>query len=287
MPTISVNGIDVNYIDVGTGDVLLMIHNLTSDLTGFDDNVPELSKHFRIIAPDVRGHGYTTHCEDYGNAKEFYTFDNIVEDMSQLLGALEVDKFFLFGQAYWGANIAMHLYQRFPRRVRGLVVASAYIISTDAGVPTYELLGDRGRDNFIRMHKLAREEGMMAVYQDRLKFGQFWSEKLRSDERILEKYADAHRRTSPTAFVTIPNISHERRAAIAKVIREDAVPFMLLLGADDSNNVQCIKELRKDVPNLHVVLLPECGHYPTAENPLDFNRTLTDFYAGAARYAPR
>lgn len=287
MPTLSANGIELNYIDEGSGDVLVLVHNLTSDITGFDDNIPELSKHFRVIAADNRGHGFTSRTDDYEEAKSFYTFDNIVEDLTQLLDHLKVDRFFLFGQAYWGANIAMHLYQRFPERVRGLIVASSYIISTDEGVPTYELLGEVGRNNFVRMHQLAREHGMMAVYDDRIKYGQFWSEKLRSDQRILAKYAEAHKRTSPAAFVTIPHISHERRAAIADLINTDKVPFMLLLGADDSNNEQCITEMRADVPDLHTVLLPESGHYPTAENPLDFNRTLMDFYAGAARYSGR
>ena len=181
----------------------------------------------------------------------------------------------------------MHFYQRHAPRVRGLIVASSYIISTEPGVPTYELLGDKGRDNFIRMHKLAREKGMMAVYDDRITYGQFWSEKLRSDKRILAKYAEAHKHTSPVAFVTIPHISHDRRAQIARLINEDKVPFMLLLGADDSNNDQCITEFRQDVPDVHIALIPEAGHYPTAENPLDFNRTLLDFYAGAACYGGR
>lgn len=287
MPRLAANGIELNYVDEGDGDVLLLIHNLTSDITGFDDNIPALKKHFRVIAADNRGHGLTTHCDDYESARSFYTFDNIVEDLAQLLAHLKIEKFFLFGQAYWGANIAMHLYQRFPDRVRGLIVASSYIISTDEGVPTYELLGETGRNNFVRMHKLAREQGMMAVYDDRLKYGQFWSEKLRSDTRVLAKYAEAHKRTSPTAFVTIPHISHARRAEIARLINAGGVPFMLLLGADDSNNEQCIAELRGDVPELHTVLVPEAGHYPTAENPHDFNRVLMDFYAGAARYGQR
>ena len=287
MPKLAANGIELNFVDEGNGDVLLLVHNLTSDITGFDDNIPELSKHFRVIAADNRGHGFTSRCEDEATAKSFYTFDNIVEDLTQLLKHLNVERFFLFGQAYWGANIAMHLYQRFPERVRGLIIASSYIISTDEGVPTYELLGEVGRNNFVRMHKLAREQGMMAVYEDRLKYGQFWSDKLRSDKRVLAKYAEAHKRTSATAFVTIPHISHQRRADVAKLINTDKVPFMLLLGADDSNNEQCITELRADVSDLHTVLVPEAGHYPTAENPLDFNRVLLDFYAGAARYYGR
>jgi len=287
MPKIALNGIDINYRDEGTGDVLVMVHNLTSNIAGLDDSIAELSKHFRVIAADNRGHGYTTHCEDPTAARDFYTFDNMVEDVSQLLAHLQVDRFFLFGQAYWGANIAFHLFERMPERVRALAVSSAYMISTDPGVPTYELLGDTGRKNFIRMHQLAREQGMMAVYDDRLKFGQFWSEKLRSSTRILEAFADQHRLTSPLAFVTIPHISHERRAKIGATVRASGAPVLLLLGADDTNNASFVQEMKRDVPDVHALELLDSGHYPTVENPHDFNRALLNFYAGAERFAKR
>lgn len=287
MPKISLNGIEINYYDEGQGeDVIVMVHNLTSDINGFEDNIPELARHYRVIAPDIRGHGYTTHCDDYDKAVDFYTFDNMVEDLTQLLDHLNVDKFFLFGQAYWGANIAMHVAQRHIKRVRGLVVASSQMVSTDPGVPAYMSLPPKAQENFVRMHKKAREEGMMAVYDDRLQFGQFWSEKLRSNERILARFAEAHRRTSPAAFVTIPHISHERRAAIAKTILDDKLPLMLITGAEDENPA-CIPDMRSDFPGLHISFIPDSGHYPTSENPLDFNRELLDFYAGAARYYQR
>lgn len=284
MPSLSVNGVELNYLDEGEGEVLLLVHNLTSDIRGFHQNVEKLSQRYRVIAADNRGHGFTTRCDDYDAAKHFYTFDNIVEDLTQLLDHLGVDRFHLFGQAYWGLNIALQLYRRHPDRVLGLAVASAYIISTEPGVPTYELLPEPGRSNFIRMHQLARERGMMAVYEDRLKFGQFWSEKLRGDPEILANFAQAHERTSPAAFVTIPHISHERRAETAHLIRERKPPMILLLGADDSNNGQFISEMRKDVPDIHILMIPESGHYPTIENPRDFNRALLSFYAGAAEH---
>lgn len=285
MPTMSVNGIDVHYRDEGSGeDVIVLIHNLTSDSTGFDEVIPKLSKYYRVIAPDLRGHGLTTHCEDYEAGVSFYTFDNMVEDLDQLLRRLGVSHCFLFGQAYWGANIVMHYHERFPENVRGLVIASSHIISSDEGVPNYMLLPPEGQKNFKRMHALAREEGMMAVYNDRLQYGQFWSERLRSDEELLKKYAEAHRRTSPVAFITIPHITHERRAHIAAGLRDRKTAMMLLVGVDDGNNKQCIPEMRKDIPDIHIVMIPDAGHYPASENPLDFTKALADFCAGVERF---
>jgi len=281
MPITALNGIDINYEEAGAGDPLVLIHNLTSNIRGFDRNIPALSRRFRTVAADLRGHGYTTHEDSEARAEAFYRFDDIVDDHITLLDRLGIDRFFLFGQAYWGANTALHLFDRMPERVRGIVVSSAYMISTDPGVKTYEMLGETGKQNFIRMHELARREGMLAVYDDRLKYGQFWSERLRGDAGILAEFKDAHRLTSPTAFVTIPHIGHERRAAIAAKLRARATPLMLLLGADDTNNDQMIAGMRQDCPDVHIVMIPESGHYPTIENPRDFNHALLNFYAGA------
>ena len=283
MPVIKLNCIDINYIDEGSGPPLLLIHNLTSNIAGFANNIPELAKRYRVIAPDLRGHGYTTHCESYDDAPVFYTFDNIVEDITQLLAALKIDKFLLFGQAYWGVSVACSLFNRFPERVRGMIVAATSMIPCDPGEKPYEKLGEEGKKNFLRMHEQARHEGMMAVYQDRIRSGQFWSEKVRGSPEILKEFAEAHRLTSPVAFVQIPFFSHQRRAEVSVKLEQLQLPLMLLLGEQDSHNAASIKKMREDYSQTQVVILPDCGHYPTIENPHDFNSALLNFYAGAER----
>jgi 3-oxoadipate enol-lactonase len=286
MPLAALNGIEINYRDEGQGDDLVLVHNLTSNITGFDRNFPELSRHYRTVAADLRGHGLTTHEEDEAAAAGFYTFDNMVDDQLALLDKLGIDRFYLFGQAFWGANVALHLFDRVPDRVKGLVISSTYMIINDENEKPYDALGEKGRQNFLRMHEQACNEGMMSVYQDRLTSGQFWGPKVLSSPDILESFAEAHRLTSPTAFVTIPKLSRERRAGIAAKLAERGLPLMLLLGEDETTHERklFIDEMRADYPDTHVMLLPGAGHYPTIENPADFNRALLDFYAGVALY---
>jgi len=102
MPDVRLNGIDIHYREEGEGDALLLIHNLTSNIDGFDANLPELSKYYRVIAMDVRGHGRTTHEEDPEKAQAFYHFDRMAEDQMALLDHLGIGKFWVFGQSYWG-----------------------------------------------------------------------------------------------------------------------------------------------------------------------------------------
>jgi pimeloyl-ACP methyl ester carboxylesterase len=282
MPSIHVNGIDLHYLDQGQGEPLLLIHNLTSNAAGFLHNLPVLAHRYRVIAPDLRGHGHTTHCEDERLAPAFYTFDHLVEDMTRLLDTLGIDRFSLFGQAFWGVSTALSLYRRMPQRVRAIALSATCMIPSHPGEKPYEKLGEAGKRNFLRMHDLARTRGMMAVYEDRLQSGQFWSEKVRGSPEILREFADAHRLTSPTAFVQIPHFSYERHAEVVRTLREQRTPVMLLLGAQDSHNAHSLAVMRQDYPQTHVVILPECGHYPSIENPQDFNQALLNFYAGAA-----
>ena len=286
MPLVPLNGIEINYRDEGRGDDLVLVHNLTSNITGFDRNFPELSRHYRTVAADLRGHGLTTHEEDEAAAAGFYTFDNMVDDQLALLDKLGIDRFYLFGQAFWGANVALHLFDRVPDRVKGLVISSTYMIINDAHEKAYDALGEEAQQNFLRMHEQARNEGMMSVYQDRLTSGQFWGPKVLGSPDILQAFAAAHRLTSPTAFVTIPQLSRERRVGIAAKLADRGLPLMLLLGEDETAHERklFIDEMRADYPDTHVLLLPGAGHYPTIENPADFNRALLDFYAGVALY---
>jgi len=282
--TIPLNGIDINYLDEGEGEVLLMVHNLTSNIRDLALSIPELSRHYRVIAADVRGHGLTTHEDDLDAAKAFYTFDNMVEDSLALLDHLGIGRFHLFGQAYWGANIAFNLFRRVPGRVRALAVSSSYMISTDPGVPPYSQLSEQAQKNFIRMHELARAEGMDAVFETRKSNRQFWGPRIFDDPEIMQAFAEAHHLTSAAAFVTIPYLSHERRAEIAGLLNERSTCLMMLLGVDDSNNERTIREMRQDYADTHVVLLPESSHYPTIENPGDFNQALLNFLAGAEKF---
>lgn len=278
MPQLKVNGIDLHYLDEGTGEPLLLIHNLTSNAAGFAHNLPVLAQRYRVIAPDLRGHGLTTHCEDEALAPDFYTFDRIVDDIEQLLSHLGVGRFRLFGQAFWGVSTALSLFDRDPERVLGIVVAATGMIPCDPGEKPYEKLGEVGKRNFLRMHELARQHGMMAVYEDRKSSGQFWSRTVLESPSILAEFAEAHRLTSPTAFVQIPPFSHRRREEVSRALEASQVPLLLLLGEQDSHNAASIRSMRADYSRTQVVILPGCGHYPTIENPWDFNHALLNFY---------
>lgn len=283
MPKVAVNGIEVNYVDRGSGDVILLIHNVASNITTFDDNIKVLEKDFRVIACDLRGHGQTTHETDEANAKSFYTFDNIAEDITQLLDHLKVDRFIAVGQAYWGVSTVAHLYRRHAARIDGLVFATCDLLAVDDGAEPYSMLGEAAVRNFERMIALAREKGMMGVYEERLRSNTFWGPTVLGNPAILARFAEMHRQTSPVAFANFPHFSRGRLGEILTELNRRRTPTMMLMGAEDSHNESMMRNMREQYADTHIAILPYCGHYLAIENPADFNAAIFNFAAGVQR----
>ena len=53
----TVNGIKIHYVIGGKGEPLLLIHGFGQNWFMWDRLMPELSKHFTIVAPDLLGVG--------------------------------------------------------------------------------------------------------------------------------------------------------------------------------------------------------------------------------------
>src|SRR5450432_2785199 len=53
----NVNGVKIHYVTGGKGEPLLLVHGFGQNWYMWNRLMPELSKHFTIIAPDLRGVG--------------------------------------------------------------------------------------------------------------------------------------------------------------------------------------------------------------------------------------
>jgi len=62
MPTADVNGFEYFYEEGGAGQPLIMLHgSIAGTVKDMAAHIPELSKSFRVIIPDLRGLGRSQH----------------------------------------------------------------------------------------------------------------------------------------------------------------------------------------------------------------------------------
>jgi len=98
----NVNGVAIHYVTGGQGDPLLLIHGFGQNWYMWNRILPELSKHFTIIAPDLRGLG------ESGKPDSGYDKKTMATDLHELVKKL----------GYASVNVAGHDI--------GLMVAYAY-----------------------------------------------------------------------------------------------------------------------------------------------------------------
>lgn len=103
------------YDDLGSGDVIVLIHGLGSRKEYWGPQY-ELAQNYRLIIPDLRGHGGTK------NDKNI-TIQNFAKDIVHLLEYLKIDQAYFCGLSL-GGIVAQELYKQRPDMVNGLILAN-------------------------------------------------------------------------------------------------------------------------------------------------------------------
>jgi pimeloyl-ACP methyl ester carboxylesterase len=117
--TFDSNGVKIAYLDEGKGDAVVLIHGFTASAAEMWKSVPfvstqvmtELAKDYRVIAPDMRGHGKSDKPHDpkkYGK--------EMADDIVRLLDHLKIKKAHVVGYSM-GASIAGKLLASHPDRL--------------------------------------------------------------------------------------------------------------------------------------------------------------------------
>lgn len=105
------------YEEAGEGDCLILLHgwSMSSDIWKFQ--LESLSRHFHVIAPDLRGHGRSDKCQSG------YSFDAFAADVALLVEKSGARRVVLLGWSM-GAEIALLASRLLGEQLRGLVLVS-------------------------------------------------------------------------------------------------------------------------------------------------------------------
>lgn len=57
--TAEINGLRMHYVEAGRGPPVLLLHGFPETWFAWRHQIPVLARHYRVIAPDLRGYGHT------------------------------------------------------------------------------------------------------------------------------------------------------------------------------------------------------------------------------------
>jgi haloalkane dehalogenase len=95
---LQIDGNNYHYIDEGEGEVIILVHGNPTWSFYYRNVIKDLSKKYRVIAPDHIGCGLSDKPEDYS-----YTLKNRIKDLGTLIKFLDIKKYSMLVHDWGGA----------------------------------------------------------------------------------------------------------------------------------------------------------------------------------------
>lgn len=124
----NIKGLEINYLDIGSGQPILFIHGFTLDhraLSGCMEPIFESKKDYRRIYIDLPGMGLSQSAEWAATTQEVL---NIVLEFIDLV--LKDEKFLLAGNSY-GGYLCAAIAKKLPQRVKGVLLLCPMLVPDD------------------------------------------------------------------------------------------------------------------------------------------------------------
>ena len=131
MPTVHVNGFEMYYRERGHGPPLVLAHGLMGSIDMMDalgENSESLSRRFRLINYDARGHGRSGYTTDPAH----YSWYALAEDLLALLRHLGIERAHVGGGSM-GAGTSLVFALDHPEMVDRLVLIAPPPLGEDMG----------------------------------------------------------------------------------------------------------------------------------------------------------
>jgi pimeloyl-ACP methyl ester carboxylesterase len=111
---VDVRGVRLHVAEAGDGPPLLLLHGWPQHWWCWRRIIPELSRSYRVLAPDLRGFGWSE------APRGGYAKDTFAQDILGLLDAEGLDRVRVIGHD-WGGYTALLLALRHPERIERLL----------------------------------------------------------------------------------------------------------------------------------------------------------------------
>ena len=266
---LEVDGGQVWYEIYGAGDhvPILTLHGGPGYPSYYLNPLKALAKDRSVILFDQLGCGRSDRLTD----TTLMTIDAFVKQTRQLIEYLQLDEFILYGHS-WGTMLATEYYQRFPERVKALILGSPCIDlnwwQQDADALLAEL------PDSIRMSLTFHQENRIpdtAALDRAIDFfyHTFYHRKLPLSDDIL--IADSV--WDITVYDYMWGIEEYAVTGTLRgydgkdILRQIEIPVLYITGEYDTARPSTVQQYQSITPNARLEIIPEAGHQTLHDQP--------------------
>ncbi len=249
----------LNYIEQGSGPVIILIHGMFGSLSNLGMLARSLVDDCRVISVDLRNHGDSPHAQQMDLA-------SMAGDIIELMDDLNISSANLIGHSL-GGKIAMQVALNFPAKVQSLVVADIAPVTYSGGQD--QALAALTALSQLRVDSRNTADQVMSEYIEEAPTRAFLLKNLARDDQgnlslklnmasILDNYA--------TTLVAAPTGDSY------------AGPTLFLKGGDSAYIQDKHRPIiEKMFPRVELKVVANTGHWLHAEQPRLINSLIATF----------
>jgi pimeloyl-ACP methyl ester carboxylesterase len=251
--TVAANGLDIYYEEYGRGEPLILLHGGTETSQSWRPHIPFFASHFRVIAPDSRGHGRTN------NPAGELSYRLMADDVAAFIQALDLKKPLVFGYSD-GGQIALEIGMRYSNLTRALIVGAAWYKFSEVYLDSLKAMGFEG-------------PGAVDIEQMQEDDSGGWVEALKTDHS---------RANDPEYWLTLlKQISTMWWTPLdygVEDFQKITEPTLILMGDRDGIiPLEQAVEMYQLIPNAELAILPNTTHMTVLAEDGLFSRIVLDF----------
>ena len=268
---LELHGDRVAYRDAGSGETLLLIHGMAGSSETWRAVIPQLAKKYRVIAPDMLGHGQSD------KPRGDYSLGAFAVWLRDLLDELGVTRATIVGQSL-GGGVAMQFVYQHPDYCQRLVLISSGGLGPDVGW-TLRLLSAPGAELILPV--IAPKPVLNVGNKLRSWLSAAGIQSPRGAE-IWSAYSSLSDSQTRHAFLrTLRSVVDYRGQAVSALNRlhlTSELPTMAIWGDKDQiiplDHAYAAQAAR---PGSRLEVLAGVGHFPHVERPTDVVDLIDDF----------
>jgi pimeloyl-ACP methyl ester carboxylesterase len=234
----------IYYEEYGKGSPLILLQGQLGGIKEFAKCIPELSKHYRVIAPDTPGQGRS-------ELADSMSYQLITEYMSRLVDSLKIDSAYVMGLSD-GGIVGILLAEKRPDKIKRVIAVGANYKLEGALPPEIPLdsLAPMPLDVWAGQNKAWIDNYIKALPRD-------WK-KLKTD---LDK------------------MTYQRHYFSASVFANIQIPVMYVQGDKDEYIIpEHAIEMHRLTKNSQLCIVPDSGHDVFNDQPHLINQIALGFF---------
>ncbi|MEO6721982.1 MAG: alpha/beta hydrolase [Ferruginibacter sp.] len=243
--TVTIFDKKIYYEEYGKGMPLILLEGGLKNIANFSLCIPELSKHFRVIAPDDPGQGRS-------EALDTMTYDLLAAYVSKLIDALKLDSACVMGWSD-GGIAALILATKRPDKIKKVIAVGA---------------------NYTKSGYVSRDSSKNDTLQLISPGYQFPAE----DQKWLDEYFVANKSNWRKILNDRMVMWYQEFLFPKELFSEIKIPVMIVSGDRDIIKLEHSIEMYRLIKGSQLCILPNTSHDVFSEKPNLVNEIAIDFF---------